>query len=160
MGISVRTNFKVIETREGSKSYLALVGQLWARKMKANISLEKYRIKLKGQGKKVIIPLYPEEGEPWEEPYDLEAKVRKLYQVIESNLDMVEPNNQGELNIGSLTSVGCNSNSDLYDWELEKYESYAKHCWSIEAIPKHQVSKAEVCNCYSISVVPIIIEKK
>ena len=50
---------------------------------------------------------------------------------------MVEPNKQGELNIGSSTSVGCNSNSDLYDWELEKYESYAKDCWSIEDIPKH-----------------------
>ena len=49
---------------------------------------------------------------------------------------MVEPNNQGELNIGSPTSVGCNSDSDLYNWEMEKYESYAKDCWSIEAIPK------------------------
>ena len=78
MGISVRTDFKVIEPREASKSYLALVGRPWARKMKANISLEKDRIKLKGQGKKVIIPLYPKEGAPWEEPYYSEAKVRKL----------------------------------------------------------------------------------
>ena len=58
------------------------------------------------------------------------------------------------------TFVGHNSNSDLYDWDLEKYESYAKDYWSIEAIPKHQVSKAHVCNCYSILVVPKIIEKK
>ena len=39
---------------------------------------------------------------------------------------MVEPNDHGELGIGSPTYVGCNSDSDLYDWELEKYESYAK----------------------------------
>ena len=57
MGIIVTTDFKVIEPKEGSKSYPALVDQTWERKMKANISLEKDRIKLKGQGKKIIIPL-------------------------------------------------------------------------------------------------------
>ena len=110
--------------------------------MKANISLEKDRVKLKGQGKKVIIPLGPKEGALWEELDDSEAKVRQLYKIIQSNLDTVEPNDQGELDIGSPTSVEHNSNSDLYDWELEKYESYAKECWSIEAIPKQHVSKA------------------
>ena len=110
--------------------------------MKANISLGKDRIKLKGQGKKVIIPLDPKEGAPWEEPDDSKAKVRQLYKIIQRNLDMVEPNDQGELDIRSSTSVGRNSNSNLYDWELEKYESYAKDCWNIEAIPKHQASKA------------------
>ena len=60
--------------------------------MKANISLEKDIIKLKGQGNKVIILLDPKEGAPWEEPNDLEAKVRKLYKLIQSNLDTVEPN--------------------------------------------------------------------
>ena len=60
--------------------------------MKANISLEKDRIKLKGQGKKVIIPLDPKEGSPWEEPDDSDSKVRQLYKIIQSNLDSVEPN--------------------------------------------------------------------
>ena len=92
MGRLVHTDFKVIEPREGSKSYPALVGQPWDRKMKSNISIEKDRIKLKGQGKKIIIPLDPKEGGSWEEPHDLEARVRKLYQVRQSNLDMVEPN--------------------------------------------------------------------
>ena len=125
--------------------------------MKDTVSLEKDRIKLKGQGKKVIIPLDPKEGAPWEEPDDSEAKVRNLYKVIQSNLDMVEPNNQGELDIGLPTSIKPNYDSNLYDWELEKYKSYVKDYWSIEAIPKHQVSKAQVCNFYSISVVPKII---
>ena len=75
MGITITTNFKVIEPKEGSKSYLALVGRPWARKMKANISSEKYRIKLKGQGKKIIIPLDPKEGTPWEDPDDTEDNV-------------------------------------------------------------------------------------
>ena len=74
--------------------------------MKANILLEKYRFKLKGQGKKVIIPLDPKEGAPWEEPDDSEDKVRQLYKIIQSNLDSFEPNDQGELDIGSPTSVG------------------------------------------------------
>ena len=87
MGISVRINFKVIEPKEGSKSYPSLVGQPWVRKMKANISLEKVIIELKGQGKKVVIPLDPKEGAPWEEPDDSEAKVRQLYRIIQSNLN-------------------------------------------------------------------------
>lgn len=64
MGISVEINFKVIEPKEGSKSYPTLVGRPWERKLKANISLKKDRIKLKGKGKKVIIPLDPKEGAP------------------------------------------------------------------------------------------------
>ena len=103
IGISVRIKFKVIEPREGSKSYLALVGWPWDRKMKANIFLGKHRIKLKGQAKKFIIPLDPKEGELWDELDDSEEKVRQLYKVIQSNLDMIEPNDQGELDIGSLT---------------------------------------------------------
>ena len=114
--------------------------------MKANISLEKDRIKLKGQGKKVIVPLDPKEGAQWEESDDSEAKVRQLYKLIQRSINTVKPNDQGELNIGSLISVKCNSDSNLYDWELEKYESYAKGCCIIEAIPKHQVSKAQVHN--------------
>ena len=39
MGISVRIDFKVVEPKEGSKSYPSLVGQPWVRKMKANTSL-------------------------------------------------------------------------------------------------------------------------
>ena len=59
-----------------------------------------------------------------------------------------------------MTSVGRNSDADLYDWKLEKYESYAKDCWSVEAIPRQQVHMANVRNCYSISIVPKIVEKK
>ena len=105
MGISVKIDFKVIEPNEGSKSYPTLVCRPWARKMKENVSLENDRIKLKGQGKKIIIPLDPKEGAPWEEPDDSEDKVRQLYKIIQSNLDSVEPNYQGEINIGSPTSV-------------------------------------------------------
>ena len=160
MGITVTTDFKVIEPKEGSKSYPALVGRPWERKMKANISLEKDRIKLKGQGKKIIIPQDPKEGTPWEELDDTEEKVRQLYIVIQSDYDLVEPNDQGELDLGSPTSVGQNSDANLYDWQLEKYESYTKDCWTIKVIPKNQVCMAKVRNCYSISIVPKVIEKK
>ena len=112
--------------------------------MKANISLEKDRIKLKGQGKKIIIPLDPKEGTPWEEPDDTEDKFRQLYKFIQSNYDLVEPNDQGELDLGSPTSIDRNSDADLYDWQLEKYKSYAKDCWTIQAIPKNQVRTAKV----------------
>lgn len=128
--------------------------------MKENISLKKDRIKLKGQGKKIIIPLDPKEGTPWEEPDDTEEKAIKLYKVIQSNFDPVEPNDQGKLDLGSPNFISRNSDAGLYDWKLEKYESYAKESWSIKAIPKNQVCMAKICNCYSISIVPMVIEKK
>ena len=106
MRISIKIDFKVIEPKEGSKSYLALGSQPSARKMRANISLEKDIIKLKGQGKKIITPLDPKEGAPWEEPNDSKDKVIQLYKIIQSNLDFVEPNDQGELDIESPTFVG------------------------------------------------------
>ena len=49
-GISTKVEFEIIDPKEGSNSLLALVGRPWGRKMKASISLEKERIKLKGNG--------------------------------------------------------------------------------------------------------------
>lgn len=57
MGISMKVNFEVIEQKSGSNSYPTLVSQPCDRNMKANISLEKERLKIKGKGKKIIIPL-------------------------------------------------------------------------------------------------------
>lgn len=100
------------------------------------------------------------EGTPWEELDDTEDKVRQLYKIIQSNCDLVEPNGQGELDLGSLTSIDRNSDVDLYDWQLEKYESYEKDCWTIQVITKNQVCTDKVRNFYSISIVPKVMEKK
>lgn len=126
MGIIIIIDFKVTKPKVGSKSYLDLVSQSWVRKMKANIFLEKDIIKLKGQGKNIIIPLDPKQGKPWEEPDDTEVGVHQLYQVMQSNTSTIEPNNLGELYLRSPISISRNSNYDLYDWEIKKYESYAK----------------------------------
>ena len=69
-GISTKVNFEIIDPKEGSCSFPALVGQPWGRKMKASIYLDKERIKLKGNGQKVIVPIYPSQGEPCIEPID------------------------------------------------------------------------------------------
>ena len=62
-GICTKFNFEIIYPKEGSSSFLALVGRPWGRKMKASISLDKERIKLKGKGHKVIIPILHSQGE-------------------------------------------------------------------------------------------------
>ena len=67
MGILTSVAFKVINLVEGMPTYATLVGHPWGRQMKANISLEKDGIKLKGSGRKIIIPLDPNEGKPWSE---------------------------------------------------------------------------------------------
>ena len=58
-GISTKVDFKIIDPKEGSSSFPALVGRPCGRKMKALISLDKERIKLKGNGKNSIVPIHP-----------------------------------------------------------------------------------------------------
>ena len=85
-GISTKVDFEIIDPKEGSSSFLALVDWPWVRKMKASISLDKERIKLKGNGKKVIVPIHLSQGEPWTKPIDEDVDVRQLYQ-IQNNAD-------------------------------------------------------------------------
>ena len=68
-------NFEIIDPKEGSSSFPALVGRPSGRIMKALISLDKERIKLKGNGQKVIVPIHPYQGEPWIEPIDEEVDI-------------------------------------------------------------------------------------
>ena len=95
--------------------------------MKALISLDKERIKLKGNGQKVIVPIHPYQGEPQTEPIDDEFDVLQLYQ-IQNNADYREPNIHGELHLGNQDSVGYNSDAELYDWEIKNYETQARGC--------------------------------
>ena len=65
MVISNITNFGIINLVEEIMVYEDLVGRPWGRKMKKKISIEKDRINLKGNGRRIVIPLYLEEGNPW-----------------------------------------------------------------------------------------------
>ena len=49
-GISTKIDFEIIDPMEGSSSFPSLLGQTWGQKMKASRSLDKERIKLKGNG--------------------------------------------------------------------------------------------------------------
>ena len=86
--------------------------------MKSSISLDKERIKLKGNGQKVIVPIHASHGEPWTEPIDEEVDIRQLYQ-IQNNEDYTEPNTYGDLHLGNQDSIGYNSDANLYEWEFE-----------------------------------------
>ena len=62
--------------------------------MKASISRHKERIKIKGNGKKFIVPIHPSQGEPWIEPIDDDVDIQQLYQ-IKNNEYYIEPNAYG-----------------------------------------------------------------
>ena len=126
-GISTKVDFEIIDPKEGSSSFPASVGQPWGRKMKASISLDKERNKLKGNGQEVIVSIHPCQGEPWTEPIDEEVDVRQLYQ-IQNNADYTEPNIHGELHLGNQDSVGYNSDAELYDWDIENYKTQERGC--------------------------------
>ena len=123
-GISTKVNFEIIDPKEGSSSFSTLVGRPWGIKMKASISLDKERIKLKGNGKKVIVPIHPSQGEPRIEPIDE---------------DYTEPNIYGELHLGNQDSVGYNSDTELYDWEFKNYKTKARGCWTVQIVQNKSV---------------------
>ena len=54
MGIKTIIEFEVIFPKQGSSSYLSLVGKKWGCNMRANISLDKDRLKIKEKGKNII----------------------------------------------------------------------------------------------------------
>ena len=101
--------------------------------MKALISLDKERIKLKGNGKKFIVPFHPSQGEPWTKRIDEEVDIRQLYH-IQNNEDYTEPNIYGELYLGNQDSVGYNPDAELYDWEVQNYETKSRGCWTIQKV--------------------------
>ena len=113
-GISTKFEFEIINPKEGSSSFPDLVGRLQGRKMKSSISLEKERIKIKGNGKKVIIPIHPSQGEPWIEPINDDFDVRKLYN-LKNNKYYTKPNTYRELHLGNPDSFRYNSGTYLYD---------------------------------------------
>lgn len=115
MGITTIVDYEVIDILDEEHTYPTFVGRPWGRRMKASISLEKGRIKIKGKGKRVIIPLDPIKEKGWEEMDDDDINTRRLYQVIQSTEDTMEPNTNGELHFGSPLSVGYNSDSKLYN---------------------------------------------
>ena len=106
-GISTKVDFEIINPKEGSSSFLTLVGRPWGRKMKASISLDKERIKLKGNGKNVTIPIHPSQGEPQTEPIDQDVNVRQLYQ-IQNNEDYTDPKEYGKIHLWNPNSIGYN----------------------------------------------------
>ena len=134
-GITTKFDLEIIDPEEGSSSVPALVGRPWGQKMKASISLDKEHVKLKGNTQKVIIPIHPSQGEPWTEPIDEEVDVEQLYQ-IHNDEDYTKPNIYGEIHFGNQDSIGYNSNSELYDWEMENYETQARAYSTIQSISK------------------------
>lgn len=103
--------------------------------MKENISLDKDIIKVKGNGKKVIIPLDLREGKPWDEPNDEDAYVHCLYQTMKYNEDTIDPNDKGEIYLGSPMIISQKSNFELYNWHIDHSEAQVRDCWEIKEIP-------------------------
>ena len=100
MGISTYIDFEIIDPTEGSKSFPALVGQSWGRKMNDSISLEKDRIKLKGEGKRVSAPIQLSQGKPWAKPDDNDSDISQLYQIVQNNEYCLKHNKYGEIHLG------------------------------------------------------------
>jgi hypothetical protein len=137
MGILTQVDFEVITLVMGMSTYATIVGRPWGRKMKENISLEKNRIKLKGDGRKIIIPLDQKVGKPWTESWDEDQESRCLYKIKKEQRDYVEPTAQEEILREYPMLVGDNSDSTLYKWQIKNYKAHEKKNWSIEIIPKN-----------------------
>ena len=87
--------------------------------MKSTISIEKDRIKLKGDNYRIIVPLDLKEEKPLLEPFDEYVDIWRLYQVIQSNEDSANPSKQGDLHFGTPISIGQNSKQNLMNGKLK-----------------------------------------
>lgn len=74
----MRIEFEFVEPISGFNSYPTLVVWSWETKMNENISLNNDRIKIKGKGKNIIIPLGPSEGKPWDEQDDEDVEIFQI----------------------------------------------------------------------------------
>ena len=120
--------------------------------MKASISLDKERIKLKGNRQKVIIHIHPSQDEPWTEPIDEEVNVRQLYQ-IQNNEDYTEPNIYGEFHLGNPNSIWYNLDVELYERGMKIYEIQEREFWIIQAISKNKTRQ-----CLFVYIIPTIFQ--
>ena len=59
--------------------------------LKANISLDKDTLKIKGK-KNITIPLDPRGGWMWEDYNNDDVDVQHLYQIMQNNEDIIEQN--------------------------------------------------------------------
>jgi hypothetical protein len=113
--------------------------------MKATISLERDRIKLKECGRQIIIPLDLKEGKLWMESLVEDQETKCLYEINNEQNNYIELTAEEEYLKESPMSVGHNFDSSLYNWKIKNYETHAKDCFSIEFIPKKHLK-----TCYSI----------
>jgi hypothetical protein len=62
MGLTSLVEFRVINLVEGTTTYVGLSEIPWGRKIKVTISIEKYRIELKGNSRRIIVTslFYPQ----------------------------------------------------------------------------------------------------
>jgi len=117
---------EVVDLVDAIQTYPALVGRRCGWIMKATTSLEKYRIILNNIDKKIIIPLDPQEGKPWVEPWEEYLEMGRLYQVLYEEKCIVEPNAFIEIVTRSPHSIGQNYDTTLYECKIDNYEYKAK----------------------------------
>ena len=99
--------------------------------------MDKERIKLKGNRQKIIVPIHPSQGKPQTEPTDDDADTQQLYQIT-NNEYYSKPNTHGKIHLKNLESIGYNSDTKLYDSQIENYELQAQDYWTIESNPKRK----------------------
>ena len=74
---------------------------------------------------------------------------------MKNNEDYSEQNIYGELHLGKPGSIGYNSYMELYDREMENYETQAKGFWTIQATPIKPTGQS-----FSVSIIPKVFERK
>ena len=100
--------------------------------MQASLSLEKERMKFKGDGKKILVPLRGKMEMTCEFVEDV-VIVEEIYRkIIEEDH---EPNDEGEIPLSSPTSL-ADSDQRIYEWQMQQYELGRRDYFSIQFIPK------------------------
>jgi hypothetical protein len=107
-GVKMKDDFEVMEIMDYSNPYHVLLGIDWAFENNAMLNLKNQHISFKTDTQCVISPLYPNEGDWYNESVDEDAQIlviKNIYKIIGNHKYYVNPMMDGELSWRSVSHM-------------------------------------------------------
>jgi hypothetical protein len=133
-GVKMKDDFEVMEIMDDSNPYHVLLGIDWAFENNAMLNLKNQHISFETDTQCVIAPLYPNEGDWYNESVDEDAQrlvIKNIYKIIGNHKYYVNPMMDGELSWRSVKSYEIDSDDTLERWQKKLYEISKRRCTCI-----------------------------
>jgi hypothetical protein len=119
-GVKTKFEFEVIEIMDESDPYPALVAIEWAFDNDKMLILKKRQMSFETDTLHMDPPLYPYEGDIYNEPLDEDARIptiEKIYKITRHRENYINPTVDGELSWWSVKSYEIDSKYAMDRWK-------------------------------------------